>query len=701
MKIKLNTRQQQILLYYLESGGYAQLNPLADQLGVSLRTLQRELSELDPYLARFGIRFDKKLGLGMKLQGDAASLKALSDQLAHDRSMQQLYSAEERQSIIKQMLLSSKEPRKLYVFGKELNVSESTVASDLQKTETWFEKYGIRLQRKPGIGVYIDGTEKSIRAALADLLYENVTQEQLMEFLYEHANRGRDKLRASIRHRLLNFIDPQWLFKIEQVIQEMEQNRGFKMADNAYVGFVVHLALASQRLKNREEITIEGDILERLKRTKEFGAARELAAVLSAKLGLDIPESEVGYITMHILGARSNHVMGEDFDYTLIQQYASRMISIMEQELKLELSSDDMLAANLTTHLSSAVKRIELGMAVRNPLLQQVKDDYPDIFEATRRASRYLEQQLGKPIPEEEIGYLAMHFGTAMLNKKESGEERYRVLLVCSSGIGTSRLLQAQIKIKLPRLQVVDTVSLFHLEDWLREHPPVDLVVSTLPVHLDSVDAAVVSPFLTDEEAAGLNEKLSQLKKADRAPKEDRLTIEQTVDKVGQYGKALAGLLRNIEVAIGFRADGKMDLIERIMAFVADKFDVRDVGLLQADLLKREELGPLLLEEERIAMLHCRSEGIGEMAVSLFRLEEEVHWQTGNRRPPVRTVLTLLGPTGAPKENFELVSEISMALVEESTTRILTEGSGREIEEHLQLILKKGYIRLAGQSLRT
>jgi len=88
------------------------------------------------------------------------------------------------------------------------------------------------------------------------------------------------------------------------------------------------------------------------------------------------------------------------------------------------------------------------------------------------------------------------------------------------------------------------------------------------------------------------------------------------------------------------------------------------------------------------------------MAVSVFRLKEEVHWQTGGRKAPVRTVLTMLGPLNAPKENFELVSEISMSLIEEPFIRTLSEGSAAEVEESIQLILKKGYIKLAGQSLR-
>lgn len=700
MKIRLNSRQQQILLYFLESEEHRGLQPLAERLNVSLRTLQRELSELEPYLAQFGIRFRKKFGLGMKLQGDREALKELAGQLEQSETLRLLYTAEERQAIIKHMLLSGKEPIKLYAFSKELDVSESTVSYDLQKIEPWFQKYGIRLHRKPGLGVYIEGTEKSIRAALADLLYENVTQEQLMELIYDREDIRRQKLHDAIRERLLNFIDPQWVLKIEQVIQRMEQKRGYPMADNAYVGFVVHLALAAQRLKNREEITIEQDILERLKKTREFSLARELADMLSERLELEFPESEIGYITMHILGARSNNVMGDDFDYSVVENYTKHMISIMEQELKIELVSDDRLVTNLMTHLRSAVKRIELGMAVRNPLLQHVKDEYPDIFEATRKASRYLEEQLKKPVPEEEIGYLAMHFGTAILNRREAPQEKYRVLLVCSSGIGTSQLLQAQIKLKLPELQVADTVSMFQLEDWLRDNPPVDLVLTTLPVRLESVDVFTVSPFLTEEEIARIREKLEQLKKSDeRTPAVDREMVTQTVEQVDRYGKALAGLIRNVEVVDDFAARDKADLIDRIMDFVREKYDVSDVAVLKRDLEMRERLGPMLLEDDRLAMLHCRSEGIEEMAISLFRLKREVNWESGDRQAPVRTVLTMLGPLHGPKENFELASEISMSLIEEPFIDSLTRGSAREAKESLQFALKKGYIRLIGQSL--
>lgn len=697
--IKLNSRQRDILRFFLESDEYRTLAELARHLNVSVRTLQRELNELEPVAEQWGVRFLKKSGVGLMLEGEPERKDELAAELARYPAYK-IYSPEERQLIMKQMILSCKEPTKLYAFSRKLNVTESTVSCDLNRIEPWLGKYGIRLERKPGLGIYIEGNEKQIRAAMADLLYETVTHEQLMELLHLQSGNRRENLELSIRNRLLNFIDPQWLFQIEQVIQVSQRKWEYNMAGSAYVGFVVHLALALQRIQKNEEIVIERDILQRLRGTPEFELAAELAADLSDKLNVTIPESEIGYITMHLLGARSIHMFPEKRSHSNVAAYVSRMIAIVERELKLNLESDLSLIENLTAHLASAVQRIELGMAIRNPLLEHVKQEYPDIFEATRAASRYLEQQLGVPVPEEEIGYLAMHFGTAVLRKREKGIERRRVLLVCASGIGASRLLSTQLERKLPQIHIMDTISLFHLEEWLRTHPPVDLIISTLSVQVDDVRVAVVNPFLSDEDIELIKRQLDLIPSQDHLLAEEQIDIDGTVSKVENFGKALRCLLHAVSVTEEPAPRNKRELIARVIEYVSEHYAVGDADKLLRDLNQREEYGPVMVEKDKVALLHCRSEGIEEMCVCVVRLGADVNWATGGQQVPIRTVVTVMGPLRVPEEYYELVSEITFALIEEEFIALLNEGTPEQIKEGIRLIFKKGYLKLAGDILR-
>jgi len=699
MKIQLDTRQRHVLHYFLESDAYETLAAAAERLSVSVRTLQREMNELESFLAQYGLAFDKRSGVGVKLLGEPEARNRLREYI-DSGSWKRTYASEERQTAMKRMILASSEPTKLYAFSRTFDVAEATVSADLNKIEYWFEKYGIRLVRKPGVGVYRIGSEKQIRTAMADLLYEHVRHEELVEYMYIRSRRPKDKLETAIRERLLNFIDPEWLTKIEQAIQESESKWGFRMPDNAYVGFVVHLALAVQRLTQHEEITIERDVLRQLKDCEEYALAAELAGALSERLGLVIPDSEIGYITMHILGSRSRHPMGGEWTRESAMRYVGQMIAVMEQELKLNLEGDETLFENLTTHLTSAVQRIKLGMAIRNPLLDHVKREYPLIFEATRKAAAAVEKQIGAPVPEEEVGYLAMHFGSAILRKTEMPAERCRVLLVCSSGIGTSRLLAVQLERKLPRLHIVDTVSLFHLESWLAGRSPIDLIISTMPIPDVARPVVVVNPFLPEEDIRLIERHVGELRPEPRPYAEKRESIDQTVGRVESFGKALAELNDGIAVFEAFAADGKAQCIERAAALIQTRFDAADADALRRDIELRESQGPLLLEEERIAMLHCRSSSVSRTCVCVLKLKEALAWESTDDRCEVQTVLVLVIPAQASKECYELMSQVSVALADDAFVRLLQEGNSESIAEGIRYVLKKGYVKLAGEALR-
>lgn len=154
----------------------------------------------------------------------------------------------------------------------------------------------------------------------------------------------------------------------------------FPLADSAYIGLMVHIALAMERLRSGESISMEASILSTLKGSEEFKLAEKLGNSLEKTFGVRIPEEEMGYITMHLLGAklRSSHLANEFFalDNFEVARMARDILVRAEKQLGEDLSGDIVALEGLILHLKPAISRLKLGMDIRNPLLSQLKEEY-------------------------------------------------------------------------------------------------------------------------------------------------------------------------------------------------------------------------------------------------------------------------------------------------------------------------------------
>lgn len=699
--LPINSRQQQTLLLLLKSSQPLTLKAISDELNISTRTLQREINGLDAFVRRYDLLLLKKAGVGLLLEGEEQAKQKLLHSLHASKSIQ-IFSPEERQTILIQHLLSMKEPTKLFYFSKHLNVTEATVSYDLDKIEPWFEKQRLTLVRKPGMGIYVEGDERYIRKAIMDLLYTHCSQEQLMDILSSHSYSLTDemKLELPIRNRLLNFIDPKIISRIERAVQQTEQEYDYHMADSGYVGLIVHIALAIQRLNNGENISIDQAFLSRLKGTDEFAWARRLADEISALSESPIPESEVGYITTHLIGAQAKRPFRLSGQPSPIEDDVYRMVKIAEQELKVTLENDPSLIEHLTIHLESAINRIKFNIDFRNPLLDYMKKKFPDEFQAARKAAAYLETQLMQPVPEEEVGYIAMHIGAAVLRKKELNHARFRILLVCASGMGTSRLLAAQIDKELPQIQVVDTVSLFEVEKALQDLQPIDLIVSTVPFQYEGMEIAVVNPLLLPEDIAFIQSRLARSAKVNSAGAKAKEEDEEKIMNIDQYGEGLSQLLENIFIVNEVTAARKEEVIARVPDIVPTRIFAGDPGILGDEMLQREQIGGWMMQNERLAMLHCRSSVMTVMSVCVLKLMDDMVWNHASGSVMIRTVLVLLAPRQAPKEHIALISSISAALIEDEFIRALTGDDEEKLRKQIKSIVRKGYLEKINAILR-
>jgi len=685
--VEFTRREKEILKILLEEPTTAER--LASILKVSRRTILRDLPGLSEKLKPLGITLVRKSGIGISLEGGRESIENLR-WLVGQPSGNVDITPDERQKLIILFLVENKGPQKLYNFAKEFGVTEATISNDLDKIEGILSQYGIKLIRRPGLGVWIEGPEKNIRHLVTDLFYEYFDEVQMVRLIKENLRDGKipgGDLKDNIKNRLFGFIERNLLEGIEYALKEAVGQSGINLADSAYAGLLVHIALALERLKSGEIISMDKSLLATLKKTKEFDLARKLGAKLESTFGISIPEGELGYITMHLLGAKLR--MGNDLDELFAMNHLEAReaaIEILKEaggELKRDLLKDAQVLEDLALHLKPAMVRMRLGMEIRNPILSQIKETYPQLMQVAKRAARLLERRFAVQVPEAEIGYIAMHIGAAL--ERERSRERTGVVLVCPSGIGSARMLASRIRKELPELEIIDVVSLLDLEKSLVQHPETEAIISTVPLEGVKLPVLLVSPLLTPEDIENIRAhfKERRLKETDSR----NGMVEQ--EKFRGRQELAFELLEDFWIE-EINAQNLEELLDVIEDKIKSKPGVISASQVKEDIYTREMKAGTAVPGLGIAVLHARTSGVEKPFLALFRLQQPLKMKNMDAGiEDVRACLLMLLSPKSSAEEVEIMGRISAALVEDKNlAKVFKDGESIDVIKSLLRILK-------------
>jgi transcriptional antiterminator len=92
-------------------------------------------------------------GVGVMLECPPEQHHVLVEELASTDSIQLVLSPQQRQQLISFLLLIKTEPVLLTHIALILKVSRSTVLSDLEQIENWFDEWEISIERKQNYGL--------------------------------------------------------------------------------------------------------------------------------------------------------------------------------------------------------------------------------------------------------------------------------------------------------------------------------------------------------------------------------------------------------------------------------------------------------------------------------------------------------------------------------------------------------------------
>lgn len=651
--MNLTKRQRQIIEMLMDSNREMTIAEMADALAVSGRTVQRDIGEIERVLRELGIGLRKKAGAGIMLRASAEGidrLRSLVGQLEITA-----YTPEERRVLLLCRLLERSEPVKLFALAREMMAAVPTISGDLDDLETWVRRNRLELVRKRGYGVVLHGSEVDRRRAIFLL-----ASDYLDDSLLFSGNRDGDA--DPVSRRLLQMVGPDHFERIEQALWKLDEKYPTKLGEAAYTRLLIELSIAANRFDWGNVIRPGETEADERRATEELKAVYRCYAGL---MNLDLPPAEERYV-MRLL---ARWLEPDGADHGLLGSDARELDLVMrwirgvEERLKVDLSHDAGLKEGLLMHIRPVLPKLASGDPVRNPLAPQVRRDYAELYEAVKAVVR--ESTPGLTIPEEEIAFLVMHFGAA-LERLRQRSARVRALLVCTSGIGSTRLLAARIEKEVPEIELLHHISWYEASRVPRSD--YDLVISTVDLPLGADQYIKLSPLLTAAEVEKLRRFIGRFgartkepQAAREGPGADRL---EQMSMIGQELQIASRLIETFHIeAIPAESWPLPRLVAHMCERIGLRHGIRRIGPIAERLLMREKRGSQVLGDTGLALFHTRHEAVVHPVVGLFRLGAPARWAESGWRE-VRQILLMLGPEELDSPTQEILSAFSAMLLE-------------------------------------
>lgn len=647
---------------------YITYSYISHKSDISIRTVARYIKNLDSYFQDNKIKLDTKRGGGIRLiltEAERNDLKKLVN-----KNDSGYLSAMERKIVLICELLKMREPVKSYYFSSILKVSLGTISRDLEEVEDWFTQNGLELIRGRGNGLLLGGKEELLREAITNLLISHIDNKNIYYSYIEFMSPEffKEELSRFTKIKLAESIDYHMLGNIKKIVDNYDKNIKETLVEESYFKLILLLGLMIQR-KN-QKFTIEENKIKEIKKFQQYEYIITLLQIVEKYYNLVLSESEIYTILIHFISARTRQggaaatiIADED-----LVSIACKIISNIQQDLHVKLDYDHDLVKRLIDHLKLLIVRASMNVKVTNNFLESIKVDYRYIFDAVKKNVGLLTEIIGKEISDEEIGYITIHFA-ATLVALENHAKSIKTIVICMSGIGTSKILAEKIKQEMKNVEIVATISSNAINEIELSEQGIDLIISSVKVETFIIPVVVVNPLLRDEDEMKLYRKINEItekknilsitkKAADRVslqPKHNELSTEGIL----YYLKLIHSLIDNFYYEDHIKVTTIFELIEHIANGVTDRKSLQKIILKK--LLKREEYGSTVIDEQGLVLLHCKAEDY--LKIGVVRLATPIEVLAGDVVTTVSTAFIIMIPDDSDDRILEMLSEISKALI--------------------------------------
>lgn len=483
-----SSRLEEIFIQ-ISKNEFTTIKELTNSFHVTDRTIRTDIQAINLEIAKYECEILLKRKSGYYLMSyNKDKFKELQNQIEKQTNVLTFNSLDDRIKYILQKLLYSQDYVILDDLANEVFVSRNTLQNYIKPIKETLETYNLIYVSKPNLGVKVFGNEKDKRECLLNEILCKDTPTYIIGFTKEEQMLFRD-------------ID---LFEIQTLVNQLLNKHDIHASDYDRKNLIMHCALMISRVKIENYIPfdvqfpIQDDIYELIE---------QLCIQLENKFDIQITSGEKQYIYLHI--ASNTHMNIYSVNTVKLQNQITKLLEVIYEEYNFDLRQDAILKKDLFNHFSSILSSKNIYMNKKNPLLNTIKTNFPLPFEITLTSTAKV---FSEALTEDEIGYISLHIGAAIERCFTSMYQKKRVVLVCGSGIATTRMLEARLQTFFnSKIVIVNKIS--YAEFMHYDFANIDFVISTIPIQSDNIPVEIVDFTLKNTDIEKISKRLSHMDK--------------------------------------------------------------------------------------------------------------------------------------------------------------------------------------------
>lgn len=457
----IETRYKKIFDILTKDYDFHTASEIAGEISVSKKTVQNDISELNPLLK--GAKIESKRGKGyiFKITNkDDFSYFLKNNWLNYSFEETDFNNQAYRIKYILMTLLFNKAYIKIDDLSNKLMISRSQLKLDLNKVKEILRNYKLSLESKPYYGIKLMGDEFDKRMCIKKEIVQ--VNPELIPNLNDYY---------------------QEIESIRRIVIGVLEKYDFNIIDIAFENLIYHLYVTCKRTRQKEFVLIGVRDILNLRENREYDIADEILREIGEEFSLSFSEDEKAYIAMHLISKRNLNNDNKNEISKGVDEIVVKMLNKVRDTLHIDLTHDLDLRVNLGLHLMPLIKRINYHLTLKNPILDDIKNDFIS-YEAATLASSVLNEKYKINLSEDEIGYISLYFTIALRNRQVDRKSK-NILIVCNTGKATAQILKAQFLNEFRNY--VNRVNTCDLNKISKENlDSYDLIITSVPIEANT-----------------------------------------------------------------------------------------------------------------------------------------------------------------------------------------------------------------------